>query len=73
MKQREAISNHLNPIEYIQCTEFLTTPVVFISGTMSTEVIKGTLLGIYTMIRDNVTCKGFRVLDYLLTRHKHKA
>ena len=27
---------HFNPIEYIQCPEFSTTPAVFISGTTST-------------------------------------
>ena len=31
-----------NPIEYIQCPEFFTTPVVIISGTTSTELNKGT-------------------------------
>ena len=36
MKQREAISKHFNPIEYIQCTEFFAIPAVFISGTTST-------------------------------------
>ena len=45
MKQREAITQkHFNPIEYIHCPEFFTTPAVFISGTMSTEVNKETLL-----------------------------
>ena len=33
MKQRNQVQRHLNPIKYIQCPEFLTTPSVFISGT----------------------------------------
>ena len=36
MKQREKFQKHFNPIEYIQCPEFSTTPAVFISGTTST-------------------------------------
>ena len=31
---------HFNPIEYVQCPEFSTTPAVFISGTTSTGVNK---------------------------------
>ena len=35
---------YINPIEHVQCPEFTTTPTAFISGTTSTDVIKGTLL-----------------------------
>ena len=38
------VQRHFNPLEYIQCPEFSITPAVFISGTASTEVNKGTLL-----------------------------
>ena len=38
------VQRHFSAIEYILCPEFSTTPAVFISGTMSTEVIKGMLL-----------------------------
>ena len=34
-----AIEKHFNPIEYIECPEFSTTPAVFISDTTSTEVV----------------------------------
>ena len=38
-KSSEAqVQRHFNPIEYAQCPEFSTTPVVFISGTTSTHV-----------------------------------
>ena len=33
MKQRNTCQNRIDPIEYKQCPEFSTTPVVFISGT----------------------------------------
>ena len=35
---------HFHPIEYIQRPEFSTKPAVFISGTTSTDVNKGTPL-----------------------------
>ena len=38
MKQRKAISKHFNPIEYIQCPEFSTTPAVFISGEVDVKI-----------------------------------
>ena len=31
----------MGDIEYVQCPQFLTTPVVFISGTTSTEANEG--------------------------------
>ena len=52
MKQRSSCS-----IEYMQCPEFSTTPAVFISGTTSTEVNKGTLLSEVSLATVR-TCKS---------------
>ena len=64
MKQRKAIKEHIIPIECIQCPEFSITSAVFISGTTSTEVIKGTLLSEVRVATDRMcksNVKGVRV------------
>ena len=58
------LQKHFNPIKYIQCPEFFTTPVVFISGMTSTEVNKGTLLSevrVATVLKCKSDIKGVLV------------
>ena len=40
IKQRNASSKYFNPIDFMQCREFSTTPAVIISSATSTEATK---------------------------------
>ena len=70
------VQSHFNPIEYIQCPEFSTTPAVFISGTTSTEVNKLTLLSEVTvatvrMCKSNVKGVWVEGEVYHLRKYMH--
>ena len=58
------VQRHFNPMEYIQCPEFCTTPAVSIIGATSTEVNKETLLSeasVPTVRSCKSNVKGVRV------------